>query len=199
MRIAPGNVVAALFASLAVAGLVVVAMVLLGEYTQTRGRLLLTALTLSGFCILALPPSVLAQRARYPLVAWAALATAGLGCLLVVVGNWARPDSDAYWKAAGLVSIEAVSLSYLCWLLLLPPKALGARVAWWTATGSASLVPLLAGVGIIAEIETPHFWWALVILILGQLGGGISAFALSRWTLASGHWLRRRTNKRDHV
>ncbi len=181
MRIAPGNVVAVLFASLAAAVLVVVAMVLLGEYTKTRGRLLLTALSLSGFCLLALPPSVLAQRGRYPLAGCAGLAAAGLGCLLVITGAWATPNSDAYWKAAGIVTIVAVSLSHLCWLLLLPPRVLVSRVAWWIATGAASLVPLLAGIGIIAEIKTSHFWWALVIIIIAQLGGGISSVALNRW------------------
>ncbi len=172
---------AALFASLAAAVLVVVARVLLGEYTQTRGRLLLTALSLSGFCLLALPPSVVAQGARYRLAGCAGLAAAGLGCLLVIAGTWATPDSDAYWKAAGIVSIEAVSLSHLCWLLLLPPRVLASRVAWWIASGAASLVPLLAGIGIIAEIKAPQFWWAVVILIIAQLGGGISSVALNRW------------------
>ena len=170
-----------LFASLVAAALVVVAMVLLGEYTKTRGRLLLTALSLSWFCLISLPPSVLAQRAKYSLVGCAGLAAAGLGYLLVIIGTWATPNSDAYWKAAGIVSIEAVSLSHLCWLLLLPPRALASRVAWWITTGAANLVPLLAGIGIIAEIKTSHFWWAVVIIIIAQLGGGISGVALNRW------------------
>lgn len=181
MRIAPGNVVAVLFASLVAAALVVVAMVLLGEYTKTRGRLLLTALSLSWFCLLALPPSVLAQRARNSLVGSAGLAAAGLGWFLVITGTWATPNSDAYWKAAGIVSIGAASLSHLCWLLLVPPRVSASRVAWWIATGAASLVPLLAGIGIIAEIKTPLFWWAVVILIIAQLGGGAGGVVLNRW------------------
>ncbi len=185
---------AVLFASLAAAVLVVVAMLLLGEYTKPRGRLLLTALSLSAYCLLALPPSVLAQRARYPLASFSGLAAAGLGWLLLIAGAWATPNSDAYWKAAGIVSIEAISLSHLCWLLLTPPRVLASRVAWWITAGSASLVPLLAGIGIVAEIKTPHFWWAVVIIIIAQLGGGMVGVALNRWASRRSRLLTRGSN-----
>lgn len=182
---------AGIIVSLAAAVLVVVAMVLLGEYTKTRGRLLLTALSLSGFSLLALPPSMLAHRGRYPLAGCAGLAAAGLGYLLVITGAWATPNSDAYWKAVGIVSIEAASLSHLCWLLLFSPRVLAARVAWWTAIGAANLLPVLAGIGIIAEIKTPSFWWAVVMIIIAQMGGGISGLVLDRWALCPSRLLVR--------
>ena len=45
--------------ALVAALLMIVAMVLLGEYTKTRGRLLLTFLVLAPFCLSAIPPSAL--------------------------------------------------------------------------------------------------------------------------------------------
>ena len=94
----PKRVLLVLLASLVAAGLVVVFMGVLGEYTKTRGRLLLTALSLSGFSLLALAPSVLAQRTSYRNWGYAGVGIAGVAYLLVVGGVWGTPDSDAYWK-----------------------------------------------------------------------------------------------------
>ena len=170
-----------LLASLAAAVLIVLAMVFLGEYTKTRGRLLFTALTLAGFCLLALPPSVLAWRGRYPKVAAGSTAVIGLGFLLVVGGMWATPDSDAFWKAVAIVSIAGVSGSHSCWVLLLRGRRSLTQVVQCSALGAASLALLLTGLAIIVEIREAGFWWAVVLLIIAQFAGGVFAAALDRW------------------
>ncbi len=168
-----------LLASLAAAALVVVAMALLGEYTKTRGRLLLMALSLAGFWVLALAPSALVQRERYSIIGAGGLAAAFLGFLLVATGTWAPPAADAYWKVTAIVSIGAVSGAHLCWLLLLRPRRLPARTAWWTAVMAASLVPVLTGVAIIVEIKAAPFWWVVSLVVIAQIAGGIAAPALN--------------------
>ena len=183
IRITPKRVVAVLLASLVAALLVVAAMSLLGEYTKTRGRLLLTALSLAGFCLLAVAPSALAQRPKHPFFGAAGLAASCLGYLLVAVGTWATPNSDAYWKATAILSIVAVSLSHLCWLLLLAPSPDSsglARVTWWAATRAAGLVPVLAGFAITVEIKAAPFWWVVAIIIIVQIAGGFAARILTR-------------------
>ena len=156
-------------------------MAVLGEYTKTRGRVLLTALSLAGFCLLALPPAVLAGRGRYTGVAAAGVLASGLGFLLVAVGTWGTPNSDGFWKAAGIVSIGAVSGSYTCWVLLLRARRLAARIARWTALGAAGLALILTALAIIVEIREPSFWWAVALLIIAQLAGGLTAAAFHRW------------------
>ena len=187
---------AALLISLAAAVLVVVAMAVLGEYTKTRGRLLFTAVTLAGFFFLALAPAVLAQRERHVYLGAGALATIGLGLTLVIVGTWATPDSDAFWKAAGIVSIGAVSLAYLSMLLLLEPLRVPARLARWAAVTASGLVPVLAGIGVIWEIKAAPFWWSVVVLIIAQIVGGLAVPLLNRWSFNSPGLLRRIFNKR---
>ncbi len=178
---APKRVLFVLLASLVVAGLVVVAMGVLGEYTKTRGRLLVTALSLSGLSLLALPPSALAQRTNYRYWGYAGVGIAGAAYLLVAGGIWGTPDSDAYWKAAGIASIGAGSLSQLCWLLLMTPKDFMAKAAWLTAGAAAGLVPVVAGIAIIAEIKSAPLWWAVAVIVIVQVLGGLSAPVLNRW------------------
>ncbi len=179
-QFAPKRVLLVLLASLLAAGLVVVVMGVLGEYTKTRGRLLFTALSLSGCSLLALAPSVLAQRTSYRYWGYAGVGIAGVAYLLVAGGVWGTPDSDAYWKAAGIASIVAGSLSQLCWLLLMTPKVFMARAAWLTAGGAAGSVPVLAGIAIIAEINSAPFWWAVAVMVIVQVFGGIAAPILNR-------------------
>ena len=178
-----------LLASLATGLLVVVAMVLLGEYTKTRGRFLLTALCLAGFCALALAPAALYQRGRqlgrqhgrYLPVAAAGMTACLLGFVLVATGTWATPDSDSYWKSTAIVSILAVSISHGSWLLVLGPRRSLARTVSWSTIGAASLVAALASLGIILEVKAALFWWAVTILVIVQIVGGVASPALSRW------------------
>ena len=182
-QFAPKRVLWLLLASLVAAGLVVLVMVVLGEYTKTRGRLLLTALTLSGCSLLALPPSVLVQRTNYRYWGYAGVGIACVAYLLVAGGIWGTPNSDAYWKAAGIASIGAGSLSQLCWLLLMTPKFFMAKAAWLTAGGAAGLAPVLTGIAIIVEIKSAPFWWSVVVIVIVQVFGGVAAPILNRWPI----------------
>ena len=181
IRLAPRPVVAVLLASLAAALLVVVAMALLGEYTKTRGRFLLTALSLAGFCAVALAPSALYQRGRHLPVAATGLMVSLLGFLLVAAGTWATPDPYAYWKATAILSILAVSISHASWLLVLEPRRPLARAVSWSTLGAASLVAALASLAIILEVKAAPYWWVVSILVIVQIAGGVAAPALCRW------------------
>ena len=184
-QFAPKRVLFVLLASLVAAGLVVVVMGVLGEYTKTRGRLLLTALSLSGLSLLALPPSVLAQRTNYPYWGFAGVVIAGVAYLLIAGGIWGTPDSDGYWKAAGIASIAAGSLAQLCWLLLMTPRDVMARAAWLTAGFAAGVLPVVAGIAIIAEISSAPFWWSVTVIVIVQVFSGLAAPILNRWPTRS--------------
>ena len=168
--------------SLAAAVLIVLVMAVLGEYTKTRGRLLLTALSLAGFCVLAFPPAVLTGRGRYAGLAVLGVLAPGVGFVLVVVGLWATPDSDAFWKAAAIASIAAGSTAYCCWTLWFRAQRLAAQVAQYVALVMAGLVLFLTTLAIIAEIREAAFWWAVVLLIVAQVGCVLAAAAPARWT-----------------
>ena len=121
--VAPRAFLAGMLAGLLAAALVIAAMALLGEYTKTRGRLLLTALTLTAFCASAIAPSALLQRQRFQAAAMGGFVASGAGFILLATGIWVTPDSDAYWKATAIASILAAS-TFLSSLVLLPKPRL---------------------------------------------------------------------------
>ena len=167
---------------LAAAVLVVVVVVVLGEYTKTRGRWLGTALAMSGYCIVALGPVALHSRSRYWPVAKSGVLFAVLAFALFTVGLWGTPNSDGYWKATSVASLLALSLSHVCWMLFLErPIALVSAIARASASG-ASLLVILAAIGIIFELKVVLFWWVVAILGIEQVVTGIAALITHWWS-----------------
>lgn len=177
--LAPRTFLLGLLGALAAALLVIVAMVLLGEYTKTRGRLLLTLLVLAPFCLSAIPPSALFRRERLLPVAWTGLVASGAGFVLVGTGIWITPDSDAYWRTAAIVSIAAASTFQASWLLLLTPIRTFALPLLWAVMGASLLAAVSSVAGIIGEIKPAPYWWVVFLLILAALVGSVALLAVA--------------------
>ena len=176
--ITPRLLVSGILGELAAAALVVLAMVLLGEYTKTRGRWLGTALALSGYCLTALGPVALHGRSRYRPVATSGMLFSLLAFALFTVGLWGTPNSDGYWKATSVSTLLA--LAHVCWMLFLErPIALVSGIARASALG-ASLLALLAGAGIIFEVRVVPFWWVVSLIAIGQAVTG-AAVPITHW------------------
>jgi hypothetical protein len=175
-----------MLAGLLAAALVIAAMVLLGEYTETRGRLLLTALALTAFCLSATAPSALLQRQRSQAATIGGLVASGAGFILVATGIWITPDSDAYWKATAIASILAAS-AFLISLLLLPEldRSLAATLSW-IALSATLLVALLSLLGILAEVKFPAYWWAVFFALVSALASSVGVLVLRRRTPTAG-------------
>ena len=165
--------------ALVAALLVIVAMVLLGEYTKTRGRLLLTFLVLASFCLSAIPPSALLRRGRLLPVAWTGLVVSGAGFVLVAVGIWATPEPDAYWKTAAIVSTAAAYTFQASWLLLLAPVRAFTRLLLRAVIGVSLLAALLSVAGIIGEIRPAAYWWVVSLLVIAGVVGSLALLAVA--------------------
>ena len=171
---------------LAAAALVVLAMVLLGEYTKTRGRWLGTALALSGYCLASLGPVALHGRGRNRAVAKSGMLFSLLAFALLTVGLWGTPNSDGYWKATSVSTLLALTLAHVCWMLFLErPIALVSAMARASALG-ASLLALLAGAGIIFELKVVPLWWVVALIGIGQAVTGVAAPITHWWSSPRG-------------
>ena len=177
----PRAFLSGILGALAAALLVIVAMILLGEYTKTRGRLLLTFLVLATFCGSAIPPSALLQRRRLQPLGWLGLVASGAGFILVATGIWVAPDSDAYWKTAAIGSIAAASTFQAGWLLLRTPVKGFALPLLWAVMGVSLTAPLLSVAGIIGEIKPAAYWWVVFLLVLAAVSGSSLLLAQREW------------------
>jgi len=168
---------AGMLGALSAALLIIVIVALLGEYTTTRGRLILTALTLAAFCLSAVSPAALYRQGRYQPAALAAVMISALGLSMVTAGIWATPDSDAFWKATAIASILSATTFHGSVLLLWQPGPGYFSLFRWPGVIAALSAALMAVLGIVLEIKLGAFWWAMVLLILGTVWVGLAAGA----------------------
>ena len=136
------------------------------EYTKTRGKLLLTALLVGGYFVTMLaatgiPTAGIRQWLR---VAAQCLATGAV--FLLLLGLWGTPDSDAYWKAAAVVTLVTIGL--VCSGVATRAGLGDAVVRGFALTSAtaAGLLTLMTALGIALEIRLPLYWWVFGLLVV---------------------------------
>ena len=173
---------AALLLSLLAALAVVAFMVGTLEYTKMRGRLLLTALLVAGyflttFVAAAVPRDSAALRWLFAaILAWATLAL-----FLLLLGLWATPDSDEFWKSAAGVTTLAFGMSFAGLALGLGSDGKPARILAWFSAILAALMTVMTVLGIAVEISAALYWWAFGLLIACWLSASAALVALRFW------------------
>ena len=148
-----------------VAVLIVIAIVVLGEYTKTRGRFLITALVVEGYFFCSLGPAWVAERRPDSRVWPVALVAAAAGLLLLLTGIWGTPDSDGFWKSTAIVTTLALVLAYVAVVDVEP-----GRLARSFAVKAAALATVIACIGMAGGINWPPYWWVFTLAFLVWLG-----------------------------
>ena len=144
-----------------VAVVIVIAIVVLGEYTKTRGRFLLTALILEGYFFASLGPAWVADRRPDSRVAKAALVAAAAALLTLLTGIWGPPNSDAFWKSAAIITTLGLVLSYAAVVDVRP-----GRLAQNFPVRAIAVATVILCLGIVGGINWPPYWWVLTLVAL---------------------------------
>ena len=144
-----------------VAVLIVIAIVVVGEYTKTRGRFLLSALMVEGYFFCSLGPIWVAERRPESMVSRVAIGAAVAALLLLLIGLWGTPDSDAFWKSTAIVTILALVLAFLA---VVDSEA--GRLSISVQAKAVGLATLIGCVGIAAGINWPPYWWVFTLAVI---------------------------------
>ncbi len=99
---------------LSVSALLAIAVLLVGRFGSTEGRILGSTALLAGFGLVALPSVILLDTERARRLALAGVASAALASLLALVAIWSRSDSDTLGRTVGSAAVIAVAFSQLC-------------------------------------------------------------------------------------
>ncbi len=162
----PQTHIVGLFVSLLAVLTVVGVMLGTLEYTNTRGRLLLTALLTGGYFLTSLPATAMPRAGAGRGLRPAVLALAMAALLLLLSGLWLTPDSDGYWKATAIVTLLVLGLACSGLALTVGLKVRGGRAFGWATAVLMALLTALAGLGIALEIRISLYWWICVLLAL---------------------------------
>tara|TARA_B100001245_G_scaffold127305_1_gene93953 strand:+ start:326 stop:868 length:543 start_codon:yes stop_codon:yes gene_type:complete len=141
--------------------LIVIAIIVVGEYTKTRGRFLLSALMVEGYFFCSLGPIWVTERRPESMVSRVAIGAAVMALLLLLIGLWGTPNSDAFWKSTAIVTILALVLAFLA---VVDSEA--GRLSISVQAKAVGLATLIGCVGIAAGINWPPYWWVFTLAVI---------------------------------
>tara|TARA_B100001123_G_scaffold76319_2_gene86146 strand:- start:1696 stop:2229 length:534 start_codon:yes stop_codon:yes gene_type:complete len=171
--------------SLTAAVAVVIMMAVLGEYTKTRGRMLLTALVLAAYFFVTLGPITLAKNRMVPAMAWLAYLFGGAALVLILTGIWGTPNSDAFWKSTAIVTALGLGLAYFA---VVDYVQGGVTRNHGNVTLAVALA--LVAVGIAAGINWPPYWWVFTVFVIWWLAAVFIPPVLLLARRVQGRWSR---------
>ena len=148
-----------------VALLIVITIIVIGEYTKTRGRFLLTAVVLMAYSFTSMAPAWSASRRRDSRSGQIALLAASAALLTLLTGIWGTPNSDAFWKSAAIITILGLVSSYAAVVDAEPDRLTGSLSVKVMASATA-----IACVGIACGINWPPYWWVFTLATLAWVG-----------------------------
>ena len=125
--------------------------VLVPDFGELQAKILGTSASLSGASILVLACTPAWERRLYPPVPLVGVAATLLGFTLIVIGIWAEPSAEGYWKTMG-TALFVAGWGALVSLLALAPLVPRHR---WTFLAAAGLTLLLASLGVVAMWSEP--------------------------------------------
>ena len=99
---------------LSVSALLAVAILIVGRFGGTEGRILGSTALLAGYGLVALPAFVLLDKERARWLAFPAVASAALAALAALVSVWSGGGSDTLGRTVGTATIVAVAFAQLC-------------------------------------------------------------------------------------
>lgn len=169
---------AALLLSLMAALAVVAFMVGTLEYTKTRGQLLLTTLLAAGYFLTTLAATAAPKDGAMRWFFAAVFAWATVALMLLLLGLWATPGSDEFWKSAAGATSLAFGMSFIGLSLGLGWRVgRASNLAWFSASLAASMT-VMSVLAIGLEIRAALFWWVFALLAACWLGASAALVAL---------------------
>ena len=151
------------------------------EYTKTRGKLLLTALLVAGFFLTLAGATAMPRSGPGPWFRPAAIGLAATALLLMVIGLWGTPDSNAFWKATAIVTLVAMGLVAAGQALSRSGRGRAVRVLAVSSASLSTLLTAMAALGIALEIAAVAYWWVFGLAVAGWLAVGVAIALVGYW------------------
>ena len=156
---------------LAVAALVAIVAVFLGEFTTVSIRIMFTSLTISALSICAMAAGAFIVRRGIRTPGVIALGVSLVAAGLVITGIWAEIDAFVFWKITIVGVVWTVGFSHLLLLWLPRIRQVWAQIA---VTIADVVLAVLISVAVVLELSADGFIRAITVV-------SILALLLTSW------------------
>ena len=125
---------------LVISALLAITSVFSGDFGEFELKVLATTSVIAGASICGLCCGMYASRGKNPQWSVVGAAFAALAAAMLILGVWAEPHSDSYWKTTGIVSVYAIAFAHSLALLAVRLRPTHA----WLRTMAAGIIFVLA-------------------------------------------------------
>ena len=160
-------------ASLSVTAVVAIVALLVGDFGETEGRILLTTASIAFFSLLSLPAGVLLDQGRLAPIAWAVFGLSAAGLLLALEIVWVEWDDprDAVWKALVVVAAFDAALAQIA---ATQSRRVPSDPAWvirlaQLSAASGLLLAALISLAALLEIDHDGYYRALAAVAVATV------------------------------
>ena len=168
-KIAFVGIVCSLFISAAVG----IFVILIGDFDETEIKILLTAGSLAGLSILALPSLFHLERNQYITIARVGILTAIVGFLAVQLVIWSEGDigGEFFWKTVVTIGVLAFSTNHVLSLFMARvEKSIIAASRWVTVVAIATVAIFILYVIWMDEVPEQTIRIFASVVVLDALG-----------------------------
>ena len=102
---------------LCAAALLAIAILLVGRFGDTEGRIIGTTLLLAGYGVVSLPGVILLDQGRTRMLAEGAIGLVAVAAALALVSVWGFSDTDAVGKSVGSATVLALATAQVAALV----------------------------------------------------------------------------------
>jgi hypothetical protein len=154
-----------------IVALITIFCVLFGFAEPFDGRVLATLSVMMVSCACSLGCIGYLNRAVGPVPSICGLILVFLAAILLLLGVWTQTQSEAYWKATGILCIFAIASGYSFGLLVVPLR-IAHRWIPLATVASVLVLSVVVSVMIVLDIKrTDTDPWFRVLAVVGMLAG----------------------------
>jgi hypothetical protein len=152
--------------SLAATAVLAIGVLLLGDFGEGEGRVLLTTVAIAVCGLLALPAAVLREQNRAPVLATATIALTATLFVVFELTLWSAENSEYGWKLVGTLAAATGTATQISALTsrLRSGDRQSIRIVYVAACGLIVLIALLTMNAIWAEVDDGAYYRVLAAL-----------------------------------
>ncbi len=157
--------------SLAATAALAIGTLLLGDFGDFEGRVLLTTLVISACGLLTLPAAVLLEQGRLPLLAGACISLTAAFLAAFELTLWTADDSEEGWKTVATLAAATVASTQISALTSRVRAAdrQAVRAVYFSAVGLILLIAVMVIAAVWEEIDDETYYRSLAALVVLNL------------------------------
>ena len=139
--------------------------VLIGEFGELQGKILITCLAISAASICSMSCAAFIEQGRHKMLGLSGSAFSIVGIALLIAGMWLDADSEIYWKTSASLTIAGIAFAH-GFLLVLPKLDNNQKWVQRVSTVSIAILAFQIILAVCGEVGSEGYYRVLAVVAI---------------------------------